>query len=108
MEVSIVPPILSSRHSLLLSVKQVSNLCYGEAMVGAVFPVANAQLTYHCADCIKTKVQTVMHLTKVDRIPIITNDHNLGSGNSVAEPNVWDDWTWRLVIFYEVDHLLLL
>ena len=36
-----------------------------------VFPVATAQLTYHCADCVKTKVQTVMNLTKVDRIAII-------------------------------------
>ena len=41
-----------------------------------------------------------MNLTKVDRVPIITNDHiDFGGENSVAEPNVWDDWTWWLAIF---------
>ena len=78
--------------------KQVSNLCYGEAMVGAVFPVANAQLTYHCADCIKTKVQTVMNLTKVDRVvPIITNDH-IDLAISVVETQSETKCVGRLVM----------
>ena len=74
--------------------KQVSNLCYGEAMVGAVFPVANAQLTYHCADCIKTKVQTqtVMNLTKVDRVPIITSDHTDLTSSVVCGTIGLEDW----------------